>query len=58
MQLMLGNRDAALDLFDKAIDAGCVENVFPKVDPLMAGLRDEPRFVASLARIDRILAEM
>jgi len=58
LQLMLGNREAALDLFDKAIDAGCVENVFPKVDPLMAGLRDEPRFHASLERIDRILVEM
>jgi len=55
---VLGNREAALDLFDKAIDAGSVENVFPKVDPLMAGLRQEPRFLASLARIDRILADL
>ena len=33
LQLMLGNRDAALNLFDKAIDAGALEGEFPKVDP-------------------------
>jgi len=58
LQLMLGNRDRALDLFDKTIDAGALEGEFPKVDPLMAGIRHEPRFVASLARIESRLAEM
>jgi hypothetical protein len=43
---------------DKAIDAGAVDGEFPKVDPLMAGIRHEPRFVASLSRIELILAEM
>ena len=58
LQLMLGHRDAALDLFDKAIDAGALESEFPKVDPLMAAVRHEPRFIASLSRIDRMVAEM
>ncbi len=48
LQLMLGNREVALELFDKAIDAGALEGEFPKVDPLMAGIRHEPRFVESL----------
>ena len=58
LQLMLGNRESALDLFDKAVDAGLPDNVFPKVDPLLAGMREEPRFLASLTRMDRILAGM
>jgi hypothetical protein len=58
LELMLGHREAALDLLDKAIDAGAVDGEFPKVDPLMAGIRHEPRFVASLSRIELILAEM
>jgi serine/threonine-protein kinase len=58
LQLMLGHREVALELFDKAIDAGALEGEFPKVDPLMAGIRHEPRFLASLARIERMLAEM
>jgi serine/threonine protein kinase len=28
------------------------------VDPLLAGMREEPRFLASLTRMDRILADM
>jgi len=58
LQLMLGNRDAALDLFDKAVDAGALEGKFPNVDPLMAAMRNDPRFTASIARIERMLAEM
>jgi hypothetical protein len=38
-------------LFDQAIDAGSLEGEFPKVDPLMAGMRHEPRFLPSLERI-------
>ena len=53
LQLMLGNRDVALELFDKAIDAGALEGEFPKIDPLMADIRHEPRFVESFARIER-----
>ena len=37
---------------------GALEGEFPKVDPLMAGIRHESRFVESLARIERRLAEM
>jgi hypothetical protein len=55
---MVGNRDAALDLFDKAIDAGAMDDKFPTVDPLMAAMRNDPRFVASIARIERMLAGM
>ena len=58
LQLMLGHREAALALFDKAIDAGAADGEFPKVDPLMADIRQEPRFTASLGRIERRLAEM
>jgi TolB-like protein len=58
LQLMLGHRDTALDLFDKAIDAGVLDSEFPKVDPLMAAIRHEPRFIASLSRIERLVAEM
>jgi serine/threonine protein kinase/tetratricopeptide (TPR) repeat protein len=58
LQLMLGNRDGALDLFEKSIDAGSVELEFPKVDPLLAPLRNEPRFTAAVERIARIVAEM
>jgi TolB-like protein len=58
LQLMLGNHDAALDLFDTAIDAGALDDKFAKVDPLMAAMRNDPRFVASIAHIERMLAEM
>ena len=58
LELMLGSRDAALDLFDKAVDAGALDATFPKVDPLMAAMRNDPRFVAAIARIERMLAEM
>jgi hypothetical protein len=58
LQLMLGRRELAFDLFDKAIDAGAVEARFPQLDPLMADIRQEPRFIASVARIERKVAEM
>lgn len=58
LQLMLGNREGALDLFEKSIDAGSVELEFPKVDPLLAPLRNEPRFTAAVEHIARIVAEM
>jgi tetratricopeptide (TPR) repeat protein len=58
LQLMLGQRETALDLVEKSIDAGFAEQELPKVDPLIAGLRSEPRFVAAVQRIERLVAEM
>ncbi len=58
LQLMLGNRNAALELVEKAIDAGFVEPAFTKLDPLLADVRNEPRFVAAVQRMERIVADM
>jgi hypothetical protein len=58
LQAMLGNRDAAVALFEQSVDAGFAEPEWPKVDPLMAGVRTEPRFSAAVQRIARMVAEM
>ena len=58
LQLMLGNRSAALELVEKSIDAGFVEPAFTRLDPLLTDVRNEPRFVAAVQRMERIVADM
>jgi hypothetical protein len=48
-----GDADAAVRRFDAAVDAGLRDAEFPRVDPLLAAAHADPRFAASLARIER-----
>jgi Tfp pilus assembly protein PilF len=58
IHLMLGDRAAALDAFERAVDAGFREGDPLEFDPKLAPLKDEPRFVAAVERVQRDLAEM
>jgi serine/threonine protein kinase/tetratricopeptide (TPR) repeat protein len=53
LHLMRGDRSAALDAWERAIDAGMREHLFLRRDPLLAPLASEPRFIAAMARVDR-----
>jgi tetratricopeptide (TPR) repeat protein len=58
LHLMLGDRAAALQAFDEAIATGYWDEKFPKVDPLLADLRGDARFIAGMARIAARVEEM
>jgi tetratricopeptide (TPR) repeat protein len=58
LHLMRGDRGAALDTFERAIEAGMRESMFPRRDPLIAALASEPRFIAAMERVDRDVAAM
>jgi hypothetical protein len=58
LHIMRGDRQAALDAFDRGIDAGMREPLFPRRDPLLAPLATEPRFIAAMERVDRDVAAM
>jgi hypothetical protein len=58
LHLMGGNRTAALEELESAYAAGCRDADFLKVDPLLAPLASEPRFLQLLDRINRDLREM
>ena len=51
VQLGLGNNDLALDLLEQACGERDVEMAFLRVDPVLAPLRNEPRFQALLERV-------
>ena len=55
---MLGNREAALAAWERAVEMGWPESKVDVYDPLIAPVKDDPRFVAALARVKRRVAEM
>jgi hypothetical protein len=58
LYLMKGDRGTALDELDAGVRAGWKDALFLERDPLLAGLRNEPRFQAIKQRIEREVAEM
>lgn len=58
LALMLGDHVAALDALDAGARAGWADAMFLARDPLLAGLRGEPRFGAIVQRIERDVTEM
>ena len=58
LYLMNGDRGAALDSLDAGVRAGWKDALFLERDPLLAGLRSEPRFQTIRQRIEREVAEM
>ena len=56
--LMRGNRAGALDALDAGVRAGWKDALFLEHDPLLAGLRSEPRFQQIRRRIEQEVAEM
>jgi hypothetical protein len=55
---MLGNREAALVAWERAVEIGLPETKIDVYDPLIASIKDDPRFVAALDRVRRRVAEM
>ena len=51
LELALGNRDAALDLLEQAVSKRDPGVLWMKVDPRLDPIRNDPRFVALLARL-------
>jgi len=51
-QARAGNRERALEGFERAVDAGLRDSRWPPQDEDLATLRAEPRFTAAVARID------
>ena len=58
LQLMLGDRAAALDSLEAAVNSGFLDVGLLKVNPLMAPLANEPRFRQVVDRIERNLRDM
>jgi hypothetical protein len=52
LQAQGGDKDGALKSLERAVDLGWRRAWLLQADPLLAGLRDEPRFGKLLARID------
>ena len=55
---MRGNRAAALEALDQAERAGWKDAALLRLDPMLAPLRGEPRFVEILQRLERDVQEM
>ena len=55
---MLGDRQLALDAWERAVELGFPEDRITAYDPLIASVKDDPRFVAGLERVRRRNAEM
>ena len=53
-----GNNDVAIDFFRKAIDAGWTKAWFARIDPIMADLRKDLRFIEILEELEGKLSEM
>lgn len=58
LHLMRGDRAAALESLEAACNAGFRDLVLLKMDPLLAPLANEPRFIQVIDRIDRDVREM
>jgi TolB-like protein/Tfp pilus assembly protein PilF len=57
-QAMLGNRDAALAAWERVVEMGWPEPRIDVYDPLIATVKDDPRFAAALGKVKRRVAEM
>jgi TolB-like protein len=57
-QAMLGNREAALAAWERAVEMGWPESKVDVYDPLIAPVKEDPRFIAALDRAKRRVAEM
>ena len=55
---MLGDRAAALDAWERAVELGFCEDKIDVYDALIAPVKNEPRFVTAFARVQRRVAEM
>ena len=55
---MLGDREAALNAWERAVEIGFFEAKIDVYDALIAPVKDDPRFVAGLDRVRRRTAEM
>jgi tetratricopeptide (TPR) repeat protein len=55
---MLGDREAALHAWERAVEIGFIEEKIDVYDALIAPVKDDPRFVAALDRVRRRTAEM
>jgi len=55
---LLGDREAALAAFERAVDLNYYEAKVDVYDALLGSLKDDPRFVAGLTRVRRRIAEM
>lgn len=58
LDVMRGNRAAALESLERAYAVGNRDADFMKVDPLLAPLATEPRFIQLVDRMNRDLREM
>jgi hypothetical protein len=58
LYLMRGDRAAALEWLERASNAGLIDAASLKLDPLIAPLGNEPRFIQIVDRINREVREM
>ena len=56
--LMQNKRSEALDALETGVRAGWKDTIFLRRDPLLAGLRDDPRFAAIVQQVEREVAQM
>ena len=53
-----GNKEIAVNRFREAVDAGWSKAWFARIDPIMADLREDPRFVDILEDLEERLSKM
>jgi len=53
-----GNNDAAIEYVREAVEAGWVKAWFGRIDPIMADLRKDARYIQTLDEFEEKLAEM
>jgi TolB-like protein/Flp pilus assembly protein TadD len=53
-----GNREAAIEYAQRAVDAGWTKAWFARIDPIMVDLREAPRFQQILAEVDDRLLQL
>ena len=56
--LMQNKRGEALDALEAGVRAGWKDAMFLRRDPLLAPLRDDPRFIAIVQQVERDVATM
>jgi hypothetical protein len=55
---MLGDRAAALDAWERAVERGFCEDKIDVYDALIAPVKNEPRFIAAFDRVRHRVTEM